>query len=300
MHQGGASKPGWLIHSFWIYLGWHLFLWWRSKVGPRRLDQSLKISCSSFYARKKARKHVLVFDRNLEKDSLLKPRRKRSRKSQYISTLLVYAANSNWWRHKSVLGFSRGKGIGTESPRFRSTTGTVRWSVWAFFADDGIETVSFQEVVFEHSTVSPLLLLSFSAPILIYDTLFWEVLKGTHTHTHNKAKAKANMFHTTALDLPRKKEMNFAENVHQLVMKASERDPTMMQWTSDGAAFIVNPSHPELGETLGKYFSRKTTYIGWYCLVWVLSSHPTIILTLLVFVTASNSQIPSILPFSVR
>ncbi|KAL3931783.1 MAG: hypothetical protein SGBAC_011146 [Bacillariaceae sp.] len=79
------------------------------------------------------------------------------------------------------------------------------------------------------------------------------------------------MLHTTALDLPRKKEMNFAENVHQLVTEASERDPTMMQWTSDGAAFIVNPSHPELGETLGKYFShskyssfqRQLNQYGW-------------------------------------
>ncbi|CAJ1946748.1 unnamed protein product [Cylindrotheca closterium] len=69
----------------------------------------------------------------------------------------------------------------------------------------------------------------------------------------------------------RKKEMNFAESVHQLVTEVSERDPTMMQWTSDGAAFIVNPSHPELGVTLGKYFQhskyssfqRQLNQYGW-------------------------------------
>mmetsp|Transcript_736 Transcript_736/g.1349 ORF Transcript_736/g.1349 Transcript_736/m.1349 type:complete len:289 (-) Transcript_736:796-1662(-) len=69
----------------------------------------------------------------------------------------------------------------------------------------------------------------------------------------------------------RKKETNFAECVHQLVTEASERDPTMIHWTSDGAAFIVNPSHPELGDALSKYFQhskyssfqRQLNQYGW-------------------------------------
>ena len=55
----------------------------------------------------------------------------------------------------------------------------------------------------------------------------------------------------------RKKEMNFAESVHELVTELSEVDPTMMKWTSDGAAFTVNPSHPGLGNALSKYFQRE-------------------------------------------
>lgn len=64
---------------------------------------------------------------------------------------------------------------------------------------------------------------------------------------------------TTAEELAklRKKEMNFAESVHQLVSELSEVDPTMIRWTSDGAAFVVNPMHPGLGGALAKYFQRK-------------------------------------------
>ena len=73
---------------------------------------------------------------------------------------------------------------------------------------------------------------------------------------------------TDALKQTTKKEMNFAESVHQLVTEASKRDPTMMHWTSDGAAFIVNPSHPGLGEALGKYFQRKSC--NGYCFTFSL------------------------------
>lgn len=51
--------------------------------------------------------------------------------------------------------------------------------------------------------------------------------------------------------------MNFAESVHHLVSEVSEQDPTMIRWTSDGAAFSVNPTHPKLGDALSKYFQRK-------------------------------------------
>lgn len=58
----------------------------------------------------------------------------------------------------------------------------------------------------------------------------------------------------------RKKEMNFAESVHQLVTELSVEDPTMIRWTSDGAAFRVNPSHPGLGDALSKYFQRESIW----------------------------------------
>ena len=51
------------------------------------------------------------------------------------------------------------------------------------------------------------------------------------------------------------KETPFPAIVHRLVSET--KDPTMIRWVSDGEAFVVNPSHPDLGITLATYFSRK-------------------------------------------
>ena len=50
-------------------------------------------------------------------------------------------------------------------------------------------------------------------------------------------------------------ETPFPAIVHKLVSET--KDPTMIRWVSDGEAFVVNPSHPDLSIALAAHFSRE-------------------------------------------
>jgi hypothetical protein len=49
---------------------------------------------------------------------------------------------------------------------------------------------------------------------------------------------------------------NFAVVVHELVTEMDVEDPTMIRWIDNGSAFVIDPSHPRLGNALAKYFHR--------------------------------------------
>jgi hypothetical protein len=49
----------------------------------------------------------------------------------------------------------------------------------------------------------------------------------------------------------------FPDVVHLMMSQVDIEDPTIMCWVCDGEAFVIDPSHPCLGEVLSKYFQRK-------------------------------------------
>lgn len=57
-------------------------------------------------------------------------------------------------------------------------------------------------------------------------------------------------------DRANSKNYNFAHVVHELVTEMDTNDPTMLRWVDDGAAFLIDPSHPRLGNALAKHFHR--------------------------------------------
>jgi hypothetical protein len=54
----------------------------------------------------------------------------------------------------------------------------------------------------------------------------------------------------------RPKNYNFPLVVHKLVTEMDVKDPTMIRWIDNGSAFVIDPSHPRLGNALAKYFHR--------------------------------------------
>lgn len=59
----------------------------------------------------------------------------------------------------------------------------------------------------------------------------------------------------TSSSLSDGKKTPFPVHVHNLVSET--KDPTMIRWVSDGEAFVVNPSHPDLSIALATHFSRE-------------------------------------------
>lgn len=59
----------------------------------------------------------------------------------------------------------------------------------------------------------------------------------------------------TSSPLSDRKKTPFPVLVHNLVSET--KDPTMIRWVSDGEAFVVNPSHPDLSIALVRHFSRE-------------------------------------------
>eukprot|EP00980_Cylindrotheca_fusiformis_P009947 scaffold2200_cov112-Cylindrotheca_fusiformis.AAC.4 len=75
----------------------------------------------------------------------------------------------------------------------------------------------------------------------------------------------------TVSETDRPKTYNFARVVHELVTEMHSKDPAMLRWTDNGTAFVINPSHPRLGNALAKYFhhskyssfQRQLNQYGW-------------------------------------
>jgi hypothetical protein len=64
--------------------------------------------------------------------------------------------------------------------------------------------------------------------------------------------------HQVATGNTRKNKENFAASVHNLVTEGTNKNPSIVSWTQDGNAFIVDPLHPDLPHILAKYFQRKS------------------------------------------
>lgn len=75
---------------------------------------------------------------------------------------------------------------------------------------------------------------------------------GKVARTNTNASSKTN---DGGDDMSAESLVSFAQTIHNMLEE--NKDPSIMNWTAGGKAFIVDPDHPDLGDVLEKYFHRE-------------------------------------------